>query len=134
MAVTLTFGSLNLLSGTAAAGGYRCINELPVEGESVNWDVVRSYDGSLRQVDLHSVPWSLTLIIRIYGTSASDLETKRAALRTQCLVGGALTFGWGAGSYSWTVWPSQPPSVPITTLYLARHIALATCTLTVCPA
>ena len=133
MAVTVTFGSLDLLSGTAAAGGYHIVGELPTQGDDLAWDVVRSYLDTLRQVDVHKVPWAMPLTIKIYGTSASDLESKRAALSAQCIAGGTLTFSWGAGSQSWTIWPGQKPSVPINTLYLARHIALATCTLTVCP-
>ena len=134
MANSLTFNSLNLLSGTLGSAGYALVGDVPQEGDVMAWDAVRSYSGTWRQVDLHTVPYPLTLTVLVFGTSAENCQTNVGTLRTNCLAGGTLTFGWGSsGSRAYTVWPSQVPSVTYNNTYNGATWAEATIVLTICP-
>jgi len=95
------------------------------------YDEVRAYSGTIRQVDVHQPLVEVVIPMKAVGTGATDndkandLQTTLELIRAQCIAGGTLTWtpeGEPAGQ-TFAVGPSPEPEVLLDEVYKLRHVA-----------
>jgi len=92
------------------------------------FDEVRSYTGSIRQVDVHQPLIDVVIPMTVKGTGgtpADDLYDTLVLIKAQCIAGGTMTWqpdGEPSGQ-TFTIGPSSEPEIKFDELYKLRHIA-----------
>jgi len=122
MADVCTLGSLNLNDGSETFVGYG----VDLGHRVTEFDEVRSYTGSIRQVDVHQSLVDVVIPMKVVGSTADALYDKLVTIKSACVAGGTLT--WQASgedvSQTFTVGCSPEPEVIHNEVYRLRNIAL----------
>ena len=92
---TLTYGGMNLNDGV----NYFLLPGFDPGAEELSYDEIRGLDGSVMQINATEAHYvTMTVPLRIEGSSASDLDSKVQALNAR-IAAGPQTLVYGSTSY-----------------------------------